>query len=110
MNKAAQEWDEGLLRAAIAAYDAVESEGPRKEKPAGSDRGGKGAQASDRRSDWSQSAWSSSASYRGGWDTRGSWNANSCTGGKGNQSGKGDKGKRKQPDVPRTPEKRSKHL
>ena len=110
MNKAAQTWDEGLLRAAIAAYDAVESEGPRKEKPAGSDRGGKGAQASDRRGDWSQSAWSSSASYRGGWDTRGSWNANSHTGGKGNQSGKGDKGKRKQPDVPRTPEKRSKHL
>ena len=53
-------------------------------------------------------AWS--AGYRGGWDTRGNWNASSHSSGKGNLSSKGDnKGKRKQPDVPRTPEKRHKH-
>ena len=82
VNRAAQTWDESLLRAAIAAHDAAECKpawaaAPREEHQARSDRGGKGVQASDRWGDW----WDSRGSWNAG--SRGSWNA-----GKGDRKGK----------------------
>ena len=72
VNRAAQTWDESLLRAAIAAHDAAESKpvkaaAPREEHQARNDPGGKGAQASDRWGDWRDNRGSWSTGSRGGW-------------------------------------------
>ena len=95
VNRAAQTWDESLLRAAIAAYDAAESKpvkaaAPREEHQARYDPGGKGAQASDRWGDWRDN--------RGSWSTgsRGGWNA-----GKGDNKRKRTEGSRRPLTPPR---------